>query len=229
MRQYDILLFDADGTLFDYDRAEACALENMFVSYGLPWSEALRASYREINNDMWLRFEEGKISKEALQTTRFSLLFKALGVGWDADEFNQKYLVELGKGSFLLPGAAGLCERMRRKSKKMYIVTNGISSVQRSRIGNSEIKPYISELFVSEDIGFQKPHPSYFEYVVSHISCDDRTKMLIVGDSLTADIAGGNSAGIDACWINIRGVKNETDILPTYEIRDLMELDSIVI
>ena len=228
MTKYDVFLFDADGTLFDYDMAEAAALKAMFDYCGFCYTENVRFIYREINSRVWEKFEKGEITKIELQTLRFEKLFAEIGVSYDAGLFNEKYLAELGKGSFLIDGAAEICNHIFSNDKRIYIVTNGILATQKARIEHSLIKAFISGFFVSEFIGFQKPHISYFEYVFSHIPQCDKSKMIIIGDSITADIAGGSRAGIDSCWFNSTGEVNDSDVVPTYEIKRLSELREFV-
>ncbi|GHU71632.1 noncanonical pyrimidine nucleotidase, YjjG family protein [Spirochaetia bacterium] len=228
MNKYDVFLFDADGTLFDYDKAEENALKIMFDYCEFNYSEDIRSKYREINSQIWESYEKGEISKIELQTLRFSRLFNDIGVYYDIKTFNEKYLNELGKGSFLINGALEICKKITSCNKKIYIVTNGILATQKARIEHSQIKEYISDFFVSEFIGFQKPHIKYFEYVFSHIPQIENDRFLIIGDSLSADIAGGNNAGIDSCWFNKSGDINSTNIIPTYEINKLNELDKYI-
>ena len=228
MKKYDIFLFDADGTLYDYDLAEAHALKSMFHQSGFPYSEEIRMTYRKINQEVWDLFEKGELTKDVLQTLRFDRLFAEIGVDYDAHIFNEKYLFELGKGSFLIKGTLEICEAIAAFDKKIFIVTNGILATQEARIKHSLIAHYISDSFVSEHIGFQKPDIRYFEYVFAHIPKIDKNKILIIGDSLSADIAGGNLAGIDTCWFNESLTKNQTDIKPTYEINSLKELQQFI-
>jgi 2-haloacid dehalogenase len=228
VKKYELFLFDADGTLFDYDMAEANALKMMFNYCGFDYSENIRLKYREINSQVWESYEKGEITKSELQTLRFKCLFNDIGIDYDANNFNEMYLNELGKGSFLIEGALEICKEIKSCNKKVYIVTNGILATQKARIEHSSIKEYISDFFVSEFIGFQKPHILYFEYVFKHISRVEKDKILIVGDSISADIAGGNNAGIDSCWFNKSGDINNTGIIPTYEIRKLKELHKYI-
>jgi 2-haloacid dehalogenase len=232
-KRYDIFLFDADGTLFDYDMAEANALKIMFDYCGLDYSEAVRSKYREINSRVWKSYEKGEITKTELQTLRFTRLFNEIGVSYDVNHFNEMYINELGKGSFLIDGALEICGEITSRNqpgadKKIYIVTNGILATQKARIERSAIKEYISGFFVSEFIGYQKPHSLYFEYVFSHIPQTSKSNILIIGDSISADIAGGNNAKIDSCWFNRFGDINDTDIIPTYEINSLSELKKYI-
>jgi 2-haloacid dehalogenase len=228
MKKYDLFLFDADGTLFDYDMAEANALKTIFDYCGFTYSESIRLKYREINSQVWGSYEKGEITQTELQTLRFIRLFNDIGVYYDAGNFNEMYLNEFGKGSFLIEGALEICREIISCSKKIYIVTNGILTTQKARIEHSLIKEYISDFFISEFIGFQKPHTLYFEYVFTHIPQVEKDRILIIGDSISADIAGGNNAGIDSCWFNKAGNINNTEIIPTYEIRKLSELNKYI-
>jgi 2-haloacid dehalogenase len=228
MNKYDVFLFDADGTLFDYDKAEENALKIMFGYCKFDYSENIRLKYRKINSQVWESYEKGEISKTELQTLRFLRLFNDLGIDYDAKTFNEKYLNELGKGSFLIDGALEICKKITSYDKNIYIVTNGMLTTQKARIEHSQIKEYISDFFVSEFIGFQKPQTQYFDYIFSHIPQIEKDRFLIIGDSLSADIAGGNNAGIDSCWFNKSGNKNSTNIMPTYEIRKLNELEKYI-
>jgi len=229
VKTYDIFLFDADNTLFDYDKAEQNALKIMFEKCGfVGYDETIRTRYRKINDEQWSKYERGEISIEELQTSRFLRLFQEIGVWHDPEDFNEKYLHELGKGAFLIDDAEQICEYIISHGKKIYIVTNGLTATQTSRIKYSSIKNYITDFFISAGVGYQKPHIKYFEYVLANIPQIGKDKMLVIGDSLTADIAGGNNAGIDTCWFNPAGSENSTGIVPTYEIRELGEIKGFV-
>ena len=227
-KKYEIFLFDADNTLYDYDKAEAYALKTMFDSCGLDYSERSRTRYREINSGLWKDYEDGKISKADLQIVRFEKFLEEIGAKHDAIGFNAGYLAELGKGAFLIDGALEICKEIVSHGKLIFIVTNGILATQESRIKHSLIEEYISDFFVSEFVGYQKPQIEYFEYVFSHIPKIPKEKILIVGDSLTLDIAGGHNAGIDSCWFNEHKQVNSTSTQPTYEIHKLCELIKFV-
>ncbi len=224
MKDYKYFLFDADDTLFDYDKAEQNALSKMLSLYNYEYSEELRNKYKKINSDAWKSYERGEISKDSMQKLRFSRLFELMSVDWDAAEFNKKYLMELGKGGFIIDGAFELCEKLYVNNKTICIITNGILLSQKARLEHSTIKPYISKLFVSEEIGFAKPHIECFNYVLSNIECTNKENVLVIGDLLETDIAGANAAGLDSCWINTKGINNNSNILPTYEVNKLSDI-----
>jgi len=228
LKKYDIFLFDADGTLFDFSLAEAGAVQAMFNSCGFDYTEDILLKYRRLSAPLWERYEKGEITTENLLVLRWVHLFDELGISYDAKDFGGKYLNELGRGIFLIDGALEICRDIVSSNNQLYIVTNGVFATQKARIEHSAISKYVSDFFVSGAIGFPKPHPFYFEHVFSHIPQITKDKILIVGDSLSADIAGGNNAGIDSCWLNISDAVNDTGIIPTYEISALSELHEFI-
>lgn len=227
-KSYRTFLFDADDTLFDYGKAEEHALKAAFSLYGFYYNEDALNNYKGINSALWKSFEQGEVTKEALQSLRFSRLFEKLSISCDAHLFNKNYLLKLGEGSQLLDDAEQICRFLKENGKQLYIITNGISATQKSRMENSGIKDCFEKMFISEEIGFQKPKQEFFDCVLSDIQESENEEILIVGDSLTSDIKGGNNAGIDTCWFNPNGVINETTAIPTYEIRSLDEIKLFV-
>ena len=226
--KYDVFLFDADDTLYEFKPSSAYALRTMFERCGFAYSDSVQARYFEINAQAWASYEKGEISVDELQRVRFAHLFEEIGVSWDAEDFNTRYLYEFGKGAFLLEGALDICREIAAKGKEIYIITNGLAATQDARAKYSPLREYISGVFISQEIGHQKPEREFFDYVLAHIPAVRRDKMLVIGDSLTADIAGGNGAGIDTCWLNVHGVENRTGIVPVYEIRELAQLRQFI-
>ncbi|MFD0589025.1 YjjG family noncanonical pyrimidine nucleotidase [Paenibacillus sp. GCM10027627] len=227
---YELILFDADDTLYDYAKAEAFALQSAFEEAGLTVSPHLTEGYRTINGQLWLDYEKGLIGLAKLRTERFARLIAEhrLELHWTADEFSSSYLRYLGEGSFMIEGAHSLCNELRAKGLKLAIITNGIREVQHSRIGRSPLANAFEHIVVSEDAGAQKPNPLIFDYALQKLGHSDRSRMLMVGDSLTSDIQGGLNAGIDTCWFNPHGKVNSTGIVPRYEISRLEQLLDLI-
>ena len=223
MGKYNILLLDADGTLFDYDKAERNALRDTLVLYGLEFSEKALREYRRINGELWKQIERGEATLSAVLTKRFARFFEAMQFQCDPGEFNSLYIKQLEQNVFLLDDADLVCAELY-KSNALYIITNGIASVQRGRLARSGLLPYMSGLFISEEIGFAKPHRYFFDAVMAQLGDVPRGKILIVGDSLSADVAGGYAAGIDTCWYNPKRNSDKGSLRPTYEIGALIEL-----
>ena len=228
LKKYDVFLFDADNTLFDYDLAEEHAFTVTMENHGLTFTEQIRKKYREINDSAWHSYERGEITKTEFQHSRFRQFFEHMKTGTCEIAFNEGYVNIMGECSFLIEGAAEICKAITESGKKLYIVTNGLLSTQNARTKHSAISQYIADSFVSEVVGFEKPHIKYFEHVLSDIPTVQKDRILIIGDNLHTDIIGGINAGIDTCWFNLFAEENKTGIEPTYEILKLSELNKFI-
>jgi 2-haloacid dehalogenase len=221
------LLLDADGTLFDYERAEAAALAQAFADSGLPFEPHFLEVYSELNEEMWLAFERGEVSAEVLRVERFRRLFDVLGLECEAGQFSERYLARLGERADLIEGAEELLRSLYGRVG-MVLITNGLQNVQRSRLAHSTLSRYLAGVVISEEVGAAKPDPRIFDVAFEKMGRPAREEVLIVGDSLTSDIRGGNRYGIDTCWYNPRHLPRSPGIDVVHEIRTLDELPGIV-
>lgn len=228
MAKYNLVLFDADDTLFNYDKAEKSALKKAFEHHKFEYCDDIRNRYREINSCVWKEFENGRIDKAGLQTKRFKNLLEEYDLNADAGHFNSIYLDFLAEGASLIDGALEVCRELSLHCT-LAIATNGIARVQKSRLKNSAIEPYIKHIIVSEDAGYQKPHQGFFEYAFNVCGHQGKDKAIIVGDSLNADIKGGADFGIATCWYNPIGVIESSGLKIDYEIKDLRELQGLIL
>ncbi|MGG1659989.1 YjjG family noncanonical pyrimidine nucleotidase [Brevibacillus sp. NRS-1366] len=225
--KYEIILFDVDDTLFDFKRTEEKALQKTFRAHEmLTGLEEYGSTYKEISKVLWRDLEEGRITLPELGVERFRRLFATVHLDINAEAFSRTYLENLGKEIHLMPGAVELCNSLT--DCRLVIITNGFSSVQTSRIAGSPLCHSFEELIISEEVGYKKPDREIFEHTFSKLQITDKANVLIVGDSLTSDIQGGNQFGIDTCWFNPDRKDNHTGIFPTYEIHELSELLTIV-
>ncbi len=223
MKKYKYLLFDVDGTLLDFDKAEQYALEYTFRHYDISLTYEINQRYEEINKKLWKDFENGLIDKKTVVYSRFVLLFKEFNIPVDGIAFEDDYQKALGQGYFVLPHTIEVLSALYQKYP-LYVVTNGVSQTQYSRLEGTDIKKYFQNIFVSEDIGHQKPSKEYFDYCFKNIDKIDLSKTLIIGDSLSSDIQGGINAGIDTCWFNPNHLDKPEAMPINYEIHDLREL-----
>lgn len=217
-----ILLFDADGTLLDFKKSEEVGLTKVFEEYQIPNPAQCRAFYLKLNEQLWQDFEQGKFPKQHIFDVRFQMMLDHFHLDGDGKAMEQSYRSWLNKGSHLIKGARSLIQQLAAQYE-LYIVTNGVSKTQYQRLHDSGLAPYFKQVFVSEDIGYQKPQKEYFDYVLKHLQKDPK-QMLLIGDSLSSDIVGANRAGIASCWYNPDHLVNETEAKPDYEIATLEEL-----
>lgn len=226
--KYEIILFDVDDTLLDFNISEKEALNKAFLEFEISTglTKEYHDGYREISNGLWRDLEQGSITLAELGTERFRRLFLKHDIEINAEMFNRAYLGYLGKEVHLMHGAEEVCTALN--DYRLAIITNGFKEVQISRIENSPLSEMFECLIISEEAGFQKPKKEIFDYAFSKLQITNKDKVLIVGDSLTSDIRGGMNYGIDTCWFNPYHKENNTDTSPTYEISELIELINIL-
>ena len=225
--KYKWLLFDADGTLFDYNRAETEALEKTFKQIGQRFELRYAQVYKQINAQIWLEFEAGKISQGRLRIKRFELLLEAIELESSPEIFSQRYLKNLSDNADLIEGAEEVVRRLSDKVDLM-VITNGLTDVQRSRFAKSPISDYFADIVISEEVGAAKPDKKIFDEAFRRMNFPRKAEVLIVGDSLTSDIQGGNNYGIDACWFNPAQKPCDQNVEIQYEISHLRDLLAIV-
>ncbi|NOP81403.1 noncanonical pyrimidine nucleotidase, YjjG family [Bacillus paranthracis] len=227
MKKYKTLLFDVDDTLLDFQKAEKSALRMLFEEKGMSLTSEIEAQYKKINKSLWTAFEEGKINRDEVVNTRFSILFKEYGEEVDGILFENNYRSYLEEGNQLMEGALQFINQIQSEYD-LYIVTNGISKTQDKRLRNAGLHALFQDIFVSEDTGYQKPMKEYFDYVFERIPNLVPEEGLIIGDSLSADMKGGYVAGIDTCGFNPERKLNDSGIIPTYEVHNFEELYALL-
>ena len=227
-RRYDVLLCDADNTIFDFTKAEENAFAIACAHAGIDGAERLLPVYADINSAMWKLLELGGITQSVLRVRRFELFLTAIGrTDIDARDMGDTFADALGRQSVPLPGAVEAVARWSRVLP-VIIVTNGISKVQHGRMEGSEVRHFISGMVISEEVGAAKPDPRMLELAMEKAGVTDRRRALMLGDSLSSDIAAAANAGVDACWFNPRGARNAKGLPVRYEIRSLDEVDAIL-
>ena len=227
MQQYRFLLFDADETLFDFHYAEREALRAALLKSGVEYREEYQKLYSELNLSLWKQLELGKITRQELLIARFSRFFEAAGIQGDAEAARVSFQAGLAAEGRLFPGALELCRELAGEFE-LYLVTNGVAETQRTRLASSGLQPYLKGVFISEEIGAPKPQKEFFDAVERGIDNFVREQALIIGDSLTSDIKGGNIAGIDTCWYNPHGEASDAEIEPTYTVATYAELKELL-
>ncbi|HGF1448544.1 TPA: YjjG family noncanonical pyrimidine nucleotidase [Streptococcus suis] len=225
---YKHILFDLDHTLLDFARGEELALTQFLQAMDVTDIRAFKDVYRPINQAMWKNLEKGLISKKELIDTRFSKTFAQFGRQVDGRQMALTYQEFIGKQGQIFTGADQLLRQLTQNGYQLYAATNGITYIQENRLHHSPIQQYFTDVFISEKMGTQKPAAAFFDKIAEQVSGGDKTSLLMVGDSLTADIQGANNAGIDSVWYNPTKQINHGPAQPTYTISHYSELFDIL-
>ena len=227
MRKYRWVLFDADHTLFDFDKASEEALAEVLGEHGVDWNDGMYADYKRINVQCWMEHEQGKIDRDTLVYERFVRYFDFMQLDLDPVSTQKKYLISLGSKPYLMPGAEEMMNWLNGRIRLGY-VTNGMSEVQRPRLETIGWDQKFEVIVIAGEIGFSKPHFEYFNFVHQIIGAPAKTEVLVVGDSLTADIAGAMNFGYDTCWYNPKEDTCHLEQAPDHTISHLNELKDIL-
>lgn len=225
---YTWIIFDADGTLFDFQHAEALALEKTPDQLGLQVPEDFSRTYHEINESLWLSFEAGILRAQDVRTQRFKQLFERLSIASDSSAFSEAFLKNLIWESTFINGAESLLARLKNRISSV-LLTNGFADVQRARVARLGLGDAFDHVIISEEVGVAKPDRAIFDIVFERMGRPDKGNVLIIGDSLSSDIQGGFDYGIDTCWFNPDNRANMTSIEPTYELRLLSEVTDLLL
>lgn len=226
--RYSVLLFDLDNTLLDFNKAEEHAFFMTAKNQGVTFTKADYDEYHKINDKWWKLHEKGLYSRDEIVLLRYAEFFKLKGVSLSPENFNAEYMINLGEGKFTVNGAEEVLKTLKTMGAQIYVVTNGVISIQNRRLKDNPVTPYIDGMFVSEKIGVPKPDVRFFKAAEEALGIRFDDKTLIIGDSLSSDIAGGKNAGIKTCWFNPRGAANDSAVKPDYEIEDLVDILKVV-
>ena len=224
-----VILWDIDGTLLSFKLAERVAIRACFEKFGLgELTDGMLEEYSRINARYWKRLELGELTKPQVLRGRFEEFFAAYGLDTGCvDAFNAEYQVRLGETVVFNDNAKELVERLRGRVKQ-YAVTNGTLVAQRGKLKNSGLDRLLDDVFISDVVGVEKPGKGFFDAVFAAIGPYGPDEVLIVGDSLTSDIRGGNNAGILCGWYNPDGLPVPEDVRVDYDIRDLNAVELIL-
>lgn len=227
MSKYTTLLFDADATLLDFKRSEYEAVADCLKKFGLPNDRSVIEKYSEINDGYWKMLERREITKSELFSARWRSLIDHYNFDCNYEDIASAYAPALATKSYLIDGAEDICKKLYGKYR-MYIVTNGFKVIQNARFSTCPLTKYFEDVFISEEIGFEKPSAEYFNEVEKRIPNFDKEATLIIGDSLTSDISGGILMGIDTCWFNPNRKTAPDKMKITYTVSSLSELENIL-
>lgn len=220
---YTWLLFDADNTIWDFDAAEASALERTLLERDMEWSTEVLGTYRLINREAWDDYESGKLPKEQLRDIRFKRLLEHYRQDHSAEALSISYRDYLAASNHLLPGAMQVLEATQA-NYRLGLITNGLREVQRPRLANTGIASYFEFIAISDELGVAKPQAAFFDYAHEQMGRPDPRTVLVIGDNPNADVRGALAYGYDACWLRHPGTADRKNLGETYRIQRIDQL-----
>lgn len=225
MANFKVILWDIDGTLLNFHMAEKAAIRSLFARFGLgTCTDEMLKRYSTINAGFWKKLEKGELTKPQILIGRFETFFREYGLDIScAPAFNEAYQPALGDTVCFNPGGLEAVKALKGKVKQ-YAVTNGTLVAQRKKLAASGLDTLLDGVFISDVIGIEKPNIGFFQAVWKEIGNFSPDEVLIVGDSLTSDIKGGNNAGIKTCWFNPDRSPAPADLQIDYDIQELGEV-----
>ena len=227
--RWEILLFDLDHTLFDFDASKRESFSRVIATCpGDHDLDALLATLAEVENPLWRGLESGTVRLEDLNLLRWSGLVDRAGLDADPDDLGRSYLHELGRTGSLYPGAREMLESLAA-THRLGMITNGYSEVQRARMEVFDFGHLFDVVTISSEIGIAKPDPDFFAPTMADLGDPDPATVLVVGDSLSSDIAGAVNAGFDSCWYNPHGKPiPDGSAEPSHQVKTFAELHELV-
>ena len=223
------ILWDVDGTLLDFLAAEKAAVRRLFREFGLgECTDEMVARYSAINDEYWKRLERGEITKQQVLIGRYREFFAEVGVDPSlAEPFNARYQHALGDTVVYRDDSLNVVKALHERVKQ-YVVSNGTIVAQTKKLQRSHLGEWMDGVFLSEELGAEKPSPAFFDQVFAALPDLNKADMLLVGDSLTSDMRGGLLAGIPTCWYNPNRLPRPADMAMDYEIQDLHQVLSLL-
>lgn len=221
------VFIDLDNTILDFYAAEEEVLGPALAACGITPTPQVISTYQRINLAQWALLEQGEVSIDEVGVRRFALLIDSLGICADAQVLSDTYERMLASACHFMPGAQALLDALSGVYR-LFLVTNGMASVQVARIDHAGIAPYFEKCFISSDLGAVKPHRAFFDACFAVIDGFSRNEAVIIGDGLGSDIAGGIQAGIGTIWYNPRSLANTTPWQPDAEVAELAAVPALL-
>ena len=223
----EFLFLDLDDTILDFHKAEKIAISKTFQSFGIDPTEEVLARYSQINKECWHKLELGQWTREQVLVKRFELLFGEYGIVFDGTQVARAYEKNLSIGHYFLPGAEEAVDSLSKKYR-LFLASNGTASVQQGRMTSANLYRFFEKVFVSQELGANKPAKEFFARATAQIPGYDPAKAMMVGDSLTSDVLGGINAGMKTCWVNPHHAPANPEIPADYEIESLTQLETLL-
>lgn len=221
------VLIDVDNTLLDFNLGSKAIMQQLFDEYNHPFTDEIYRTYIEINDELWVKFELGKMTREEVYATRWKTVFERLGIELNSAEFETKYLEGLKTSAEKVEGAEELLVYLSSKYP-IYVASNAVQDRQVMRLEKAGLAKYITDIFTSEMLGAAKPAGEFFELCLKNAGDFKPQEVMMIGDSISADIEGGKACGLKTCWFNFEKTETPKDLETDYVVCNLHEIKNII-
>ena len=222
-----IVFLDIDNTLIDFNECAKHSIIKIFKDFNLPYCDNVFETFIRENIKIWKRLENGEITKAYLRANRWNIILEKLNIAFDGPLIEELFENGIAESAYEVEGAKEILEHLSKKHE-LYVVSNGFRAVQENRLNISGFKKYFDKMFFSEDIGVSKPQKEFFDYCFNSLNNPCKENVILIGDSISADIIGGINYNIKTIWFNKNNEICPNNIKPTYIVRALGEIKNII-
>ncbi|WP_349549896.1 YjjG family noncanonical pyrimidine nucleotidase [Leuconostoc pseudomesenteroides] len=222
------IIFDLDDTLLDFQRGEYEGVRSILKNAGVPDIEEAFKIYGRVNAAVWQQIESGDAAQPLLNR-RFSDTLNQLNIKSDGQQLEQIYREHLNHNFHVIPGATNLLKQLKSNGFRLIVGTNGVAKTQHERLVGSGINNYFDEIFISEEIGYRKPEPQFFETILDNNPDRNISNTVMIGDRLSADIVGANAVGMKSIWYNPHQNQTTSKSAPTYIANDYQDILDLIL
>ena len=223
MKMIKAVLIDIDNTLLDFHKCSKEAMCLAAEEYGINFPENYFEIFTKINNSLWEKIEKGELDRQGLFKIRWKLIFEAMKIDADGIAFEETFRSNIKSCAIPVDGAK---EILLYLSEKYYVAvaSNSEFAQQEKRLRKADMLQYISKIFTSEEIGFAKPSEGFFEACKNELPQFEKEEIILIGDSVTADIEGAKNFGFKTCWFNFAKKENPVCEKADYIVNELSEI-----
>lgn len=226
---YKYLIFDLDDTLLDFQTGEHEGLQKVLTSAGVPDLTDAMTQYAVINRSLWQAYEQGKITKQDIQATRFTELLKQLGLSGDGIAMEKAYRLELNQNYRVLEGAEDLLKQLVQMDYVLIAGTNGETQTQKQRLKYTGFGEYFDQVYISDEVGVAKPNVEFYAPIFEANPDMTTENTVMIGDGIPSDMQGGLNVGLDTIWVNLDNKHLPEHMSLTHEVTSLDELTRLFV
>lgn len=225
---YSTVLLDFDYTLLDSDASSKAAFRHLMAVCGFNDPAEHFPTFEVINMALWRQVEERALTPDEVHVSRFELFSRKVGSPMSPQEMADIYAKGMGANGELYPGALAVLATLAGRVS-LAMVTNGVGAIQRARVARLDLDQYFDAIIISGEVAASKPGSDIFDITFDRMGGPSKSDVLMVGDSLSSDVRGGSSYGIDTCWYNPGETALSRGVSPTHTIAALEDLSALVL